>query len=79
MFRHRQLICVLREFGAVVVGILNGDHNCSSGPESVFFFIYGDHLDHQTITEISRERFQSENRLLLIVLRTFRIICCLTS
>lgn len=48
---HRQLICVLWELGAVVIGILNDNSNCCSGFEVSFFLIYGNHLHQHISTE----------------------------
>lgn len=60
VFRHGQLIYVLREFGAVVIGINDDDCNCGSGPEFAFSFIYGDHLNHQRVAKINPKRFQND-------------------
>lgn len=60
MFGHGQLICVLGEFGAVVIGVNDDDRNCSSGPELAFSDIYGDHLNHQRIAKINPKHFLND-------------------
>lgn len=49
---HIQLIGVLWEPGCVVIGVLDENSDCSSGPEGSVIFIYGNHLHHGTSIRI---------------------------
>lgn len=49
MLSHLQLIRVLWELGAVVIGVYDVNSNCSGGA-GAGFLIRGDHLHHNTGT-----------------------------
>ena len=44
VLRHIQLVGILLEDGAVVIGVHDGNTNCSCWTQGFIIFIYGDHL-----------------------------------